>query len=60
MIYSLKAPLALYMALREAQVPPELAKRAVDALAADFLAVAAQQNAVENPPKKEAERLRSI
>lgn len=58
MIYSLKAPLALYIALREAEVPPELAQRAVDALASDLLAVAAQQNSTGSSTKVDAERPR--
>lgn len=40
MVYFLKSPLALYIALRAADVPPALAQAAADALAADFLALA--------------------
>ena len=40
MIYFLKSPLALYIALRAANVPHVLAQAAADALAADFMALA--------------------
>ena len=40
MIYLLKSPLALYIALRAADVPHAPAQAAADALAADFLALA--------------------
>lgn len=56
MSYMLKSPLALYMALRETEIPPELAMRVVDALTLDFQALAAQQNPRESPPKEDAER----
>lgn len=56
MVYALKSPLALYMALRSTEVPSELAMRVVDALTSDFQALAAQQNPTESSAKVDAER----
>lgn len=37
MIYSLKSPFALYVALRETKIPVELAMQVVEALTSDFM-----------------------
>ena len=49
MNYALQSPFALYVALRETEIPPELAMRVVEALNSDFMALAAQQNSAESP-----------
>ncbi|WP_414039241.1 hypothetical protein ACJU26_08385 [Acidithiobacillus sp. M4-SHS-6] len=56
MIYALKSPFALYVALRETKIHPDLAMRVVEALNSDFMALAALQPPAEGSPREDAER----